>query len=237
MNQIVSKIIRHPATGPTVIAAISFGGGLAVGIFLGHRHVVGETVEAMQEELDRSVEEIKERSKVVIPEDHPAFQEPSHEITVEEHIRRKLETHVEEQQEVPLVTTNVFPTPEDWDYEVEKRKRSSDVPYILHRDEFFAEEMGLMRKTLIFYVGDETLATDTDPPEVFYEIEQIIGEENLRWGHGSGEEHVVYIRNEKRREEYEVLRDPGRFEVVRLGYEVDSDHVQHASPPKFRSQE
>lgn len=242
----IGKILRHPATVPAAIGLVSFGGGLAVGLFLGNRAAWKKAIPMLQDQVDTEITEIKERhtGRVVIPEDHPAFAEqpqPRHEVTVEEHIRRKLESvqEIADDEEPAVVAHNVFAQDDiDWNYEEEKKNRSSDAPYILHRDEFFAKEMpGFAQKTLTYWDGDDTLAFDGTPPVVIYNRDQVVGNDNLKFGHGSGEEHVVYIRNESRMEEYEVIREEGMFSIEKMGFEFDPDDIKHSSDRRFREQE
>jgi hypothetical protein len=63
--------------------------------------------------------------------------------------------------------------------------------------------------------------------------------EVLVFGHGSGDPNVVYIRNEKLQAEYEVLRDPGSYEIEVLGGHVEREmqevDLKHSRQPgKFR---
>jgi hypothetical protein len=60
----------------------------------------------------------------------------------------------------------------------------------------------------------------------------------LLFGHGSGQEYVVYIRNDERRAEYEVTRVEGRYTIEVLGYELEHDaeveDIKHSKHMKFR---
>jgi hypothetical protein len=72
-----------------------------------------------------------------------------------------------------------------------------------------------------------------------YNHEQQTGQ--LKFGHGSGDPNVVYIRNDKRQSEYEVVHDPGLYSVEVLGLEIEhntrTQDLRHANrPPKFRQE-
>lgn len=133
---------------------------------------------------------------------------------------------------------NVFnATDTEWDYEIECQNRTPDRPYVIHRDEFFNDEMGWdSQSTLTYYEGDHVLTDERD--EYLADPETYVGE--LKFGHGSGDPNVVYIRNERLHAEYEVLRDPGTYMLDVLGSNIEvqmkEDDFKHSrSPGKFRS--
>ena len=113
-------------------------------------------------------------------------------------------------EEKPYIEhVNVFHTRDKWDYEMELSTRTPDSPYIIHADEYISDEMDFRQETVTYYVGDDIMADLHDVP--IYNYQSLMGE--LRWGHGSGDNNVVYIRNEKTKQEWEVLKHLGRFEL------------------------
>jgi hypothetical protein len=130
-------------------------------------------------------------------------------------------------------TINVFETvtqvPEqedEWDYEAEQSSRTPHEPYIIHSDEFHSGESGLRQTTLTYYAGDDVLCDEAETP--IYNAGEVVGE--LRFGHGSKDANVVYVRNEKLGGEYEIVRDEGHFAIEVLGQsfdDVDEPHIQH----------
>jgi hypothetical protein len=128
---------------------------------------------------------------------------------------------------------------EDWDYEIECSQRRRSVPYVIHRDEFFGDEMGYLdaggQRCFTWYAGDNVLVDENDKP--IYNPDQRVGE--LKWGHGSQDPNLVYIRNEGEEEEYEIVMDDGAYQVVVLGGQIENDleHMdfKHSrAPGKFR---
>lgn len=144
----------------------------------------------------------------------------------------------EEDEEDVQESRNIFDGDGDdtWDYELERRNRSADAPYIIHEDEFVGDEMGYdSRSTLTWYEGDEILTDSQDTP--IYDPASIVGE--LRWGHGSNASNVVFVRNEKLKAEYEILRDPSSYEDTVLGGAVAQEYekadLRHSrTPQRFR---
>lgn len=133
------------------------------------------------------------------------------------------------------VTVNIFPTNlPDWDYEAEQANRESGEPYVLHKDEFLEEESGFSQESLTYYAGDDILVDSADQPVPNYN--RVMGE--LRFGHGSGDPNVVYIRNENVRMEWEILRHEGQYAVEVLGLEIEQKYeatdLKHSADRRFR---
>jgi len=225
MNETLSKILHHPVTIPAAVGVASAAGGLVVGYLLGKK-ARAELHHPDQEELNeisRQVEESRARRRVVINEEElrkidsrpPVVPEGSEEI----------DPNTWEEPEPEVIIRNVFAEAgDDWDYEVEKRNRDSTAPYVLHKDEFYGEELGFTQHTYTYFDGDDILADEEDKP--IYNHETIVGD--MRFGHGSGDNKVVYIRNEKRKEEYEIVKDPGLYSVEVLGLEIEhNDRVKN----------
>jgi len=126
---------------------------------------------------------------------------------------------VEGDDEEETNVTNIFPVEEDtdWDYEEELAQRDPETPYIIHRDEFFGDEMDCVQTTITYYAGDNILCDERDTP--IYNPEKIVG--TLVFGHGSSDPNVVYVRNERLQAEYEVLLDRGHYMVEVLGQNID----------------
>lgn len=120
-----------------------------------------------------------------------------------------------------------------WNYEEEKafREAHPDQPHILHRDEYFDGEKGYDQHSVIYYQGDDLLA-DTDN-HLVPNHERVVG--TLRFGHGSGDPGLVFVRNDKLKADYEIALDPGTYQQARYGieYENDPTELKHALPRRF----
>lgn len=122
----------------------------------------------------------------------------------------------------PGFDTRVFLADEpedDWDYDVEMRKRGSDKPYIIHRDEFMDEESGFRQSSLTYYSGDNILCDEKESP--IYNHEIVAG--TLRFGHGSKDRNIVYVRNPVLESEYEIILDEGHYQVEVLGAVIEDE--------------
>lgn len=125
-------------------------------------------------------------------------------------------------------------TDEVWVWETEIAGRTTLEPYILHKDEFYGEETeDYTQTTLTYYAGDDILVDQDDKP--VYNYHSVVGP--LRFGHGSDQEGVFYVRNDKLKAEYEVVHDDGLYSVEVLGLEIEeNDRVKGLkhSVPRFR---
>lgn len=138
----------------------------------------------------------------------------------------------------PVVNvTNVFVEgkpmePDDFDYEAEVANRTEDNPYVITYDEFTQNEPEYDQNTVTWYEGDDTLADDKDVP--IPDAEKIIGDEtNIRFGHGSRDPRIVYIRNEAMQTDFEVVQHTGSFAQAVLGFR-HSDRPGSRKTPRYR---
>lgn len=129
-----------------------------------------------------------------------------------------------ETDEPVVETRNVFVDSVDptWDQEKEERDRTETAPYILHHDEFMAAETSYNQITITWYEGDNVLSDEEDKPIDL--VEEVVGHDNLQFGHGSGDENIVYIRNDRLEIDFEVTRSEGKYAHEVLGFEEELKH-------------
>lgn len=121
---------------------------------------------------------------------------------------------------------------DNWDLLKEMRGRTESAPYVLHKDEFYADEKGYGQHSLSYYAGDNIMADEDDKPVYNHDI--IVGE--LKWGHGSGDPLIFYVRNDKYRAEYEITYVDGLFSVEVMGEEIENNqrvrNLEHSDEPR-----
>jgi hypothetical protein len=117
---------------------------------------------------------------------------------------------------------NVFTDAVEWDQEAENALRKDKKIYVIHVDE--RGETGFDDTTLTYYEGDDVLAGSDD--RVISEVDELVGLENLdRFGHGSNDPAIVYIRNIDHMLEIEVVKSPGTYaEEVHGLQHMDEQH-------------
>lgn len=146
-----------------------------------------------------------------------------------------LEPISNEKEDEPMI--NVFRIEDEdddgWDYAVEVPKRTPDHPYIIHRDEYMDNELDYDQSTLTFYVGDEILCDEQNVP--VYNPDKIVGK--IRFGYGSRDPSICYVRNEDLSAEYEILIDHGYYQQEVLGESIENNSLKHSRRPlKFRQE-
>ena len=103
--------------------------------------------------------------------------------------------------------------------------RDEGLPYIVTTQEFFDEHEDYDTHSVTYYEDDRMLVDDRGT--IISDIEGNLGPDyNLAFGLGSGEPHVVYIRNEQRTNDYEVLLEPGSYTENVLGVVPDEHKTQ-----------
>lgn len=138
-------------------------------------------------------------------------------------------------------THNVFEVVHEsgpWDYalEIADREANPGNPYVVSYEEYVGNEVNHDQQTLTYYAGDDTLADMRDVP--IDNTDYTVGDDNLtRFGHGSHDPNVVYIRNERSGSDYEVIRSEGTFEQEVMGVKPGNE-LRHSDRParKWRSE-
>ena len=127
-------------------------------------------------------------------------------------------------------TRNVF-RDDNFDLAEELKYRTEDAPYIITYDEYNAGEKDYEMSSLTYYEQDDTLTDEQDKP--IREIDKIIGEDHLiRFGHGSRDRNVVYIRNDRLGMDFEVTKSTGSYVEEVLGMlddETEGGELRHSS--------
>jgi hypothetical protein len=113
-------------------------------------------------------------------------------------------------------TRNIFreAVPEElpqWDLDAELKRRGPDHPYVIHRDEIHDTE-GYDNISFTYYASDDVLCNERDEVIDPADRDNLVGEANLdRFGHGSGDPSIVYIRNDNLEIMYEIVRSPNSY--------------------------
>jgi hypothetical protein len=245
-EEVIEKVVRTvPLRMSLIGAAMTFAGGCLIGyawtegrLRTKYQEIAEEEIEAMRDHF---------RSKAIAREEKPAVEEiiaeqgyvappiPQKEEVTGTSLKKARDIAKEnsedlEQQELAEEAerrVNVFELhgdtdveeSDEWDYEEETRMRRPDYPYVIHVDER-GELAEMDQLTWTYYEGDEVLCNASD--EVVTDVDRSVGLSNLdKFGHGSGEQNVVIVRNVVLGIEIEIVRSPGRYDEEVLG-------LQHA---------
>lgn len=130
--------------------------------------------------------------------------------------------------EITETTSNIFVDGRnlsEFDYAAEVDRRNPDEPYIITHDEFMENENGWQQNTLTYYNGDDILTDDKDVP--IPDIDAVVGSDSLtKFGYGSRDKNVVYVRNEALESDYEITLSMGEFSKEVAGF----NELRHSAP-------
>lgn len=94
-----------------------------------------------------------------------------------------------------------------------EHSKKNNEPYVISPDDY-GENDNYTQISLVYYAGDGVLADDED--EVVEDIEDTVGEDFAEH-FGEYEDDSVFIRNDRLRCDYEILRDNRSFSDVAEG--------------------
>jgi hypothetical protein len=217
-------------------------GGFAVGYFLMRKRLETKYSKLAADEID-DMREHYQRLRIAM-QGEVERRRPLEEVLVDRGYTTTLEgpdeivaVKVDPQPETPEPETrNIFgdvtPDP-SWDYAVEVRNRNEDEPYILHVNEFRTNERDWSQTTLTYYEGDDTLSDERDG--VIENQDETIGIKNMwRFGHGSEDPSIFFVRNSRLELEIEVIHHPGKYAIEVQGYEEDRNDLKHSDTRRRR---
>lgn len=250
----IQEILKQKWVIPVAAGAASAVVGFGTGFLIGRRtgrdevfNVIDASIDGLEElpEPQFSPSEVQEYLKAKMEADFKKALDGGDEEIVE--IITDEDDYVTEEEltqqsddisEIVYERVNVFTDPEsgaEWDEEAEAAARIDGEPYVICVEEFIENDNEWPQETVTWYEGDDILADSLEVP--MYNPAELLGE--LKFGHGSGDKNVVYIRSVKQHKEYEVLRHAGRYELEVAGHTIEQEFedrdLKHSNDRKFRS--
>jgi hypothetical protein len=227
-------VVRHINAQRIGYSLAGLGVGIAVGFFIGYRwnrsKIRAEAFRESEEEVEKIREMYRDNAKIRIdekPDLDAVVEERQYSILSEEEVERterltRPPVPVEEPRRDPRVPPGpVIEPPPDvvikldtsksknvgWEFEEELATRSEDRPYIIHQDEYQGNETGYKQEVLTWYAGDEVLTDEDEEP--MDNADEIVDLNHMsRFGHGTDDFNVIFVRNDRLRMEYEICRSP-----------------------------
>lgn len=221
---------------------IGVGVGIGVGFFIGYRYnrekLRAEAFRQSEEEVEK-IRELYREARVI------EVKKPSAEKIVEE---RGYSTEEVEERPLPapvpihepmddLIRRNVGTARTEeaekdkhdgWSYPYELSQRSPNEPYIIHQDEFATNETEYAQVTYTYYAGDDVL-TDEDDTVINNRATLIGRDVLLRFGHGTDDFNILYVRNSHLELEFEICRVPKSYEQEVQGLEDETSRNEDNS--------
>lgn len=244
------EVVRNNPYILAGVALVAASTGALVGYKIAEKRLQTKFDNLMDEEIAKTKEHYARMNKV---EDYETPESTVEKLVDDEQLERLTKVYSGETEEGELeVTTveaevnddedsvevvkttrrNIFVNGKDieeYDLEAEMEKRTDDKPYIITQEEFFENEDELPQINLTYYRGDDVLADEED--RTIDNADGLIGNENLqKFGYGSKDRNVVYVRNPKIGSEYEIVHSHGKYSVEVLGFNESSAR----KPRKFR---
>ena len=108
-----------------------------------------------------------------------------------------------------------------WNQEEERRNRTPDAPYIIHQNEYFHSEPEYHKAVFTFWEIDDVIA-DAEDNQLITDPLDVVGAANLRFGHGSDDTDVVFIRNDELNLDIQLVRVNKSYEEEILGLDGSS---------------
>lgn len=177
-------------------------------------YIQEENVEDYDEEVQDAIKALKDYS----PE-NPAEENP------------EKQSEIEKAEVVESIQKNVFDTvPEneaEFDYQAEHDKRIHGKPFIVTQEQFFENELEHEQITITYFEGDDVLSDEQDKP--VENVDKIVGNDNLdKFGYGSNDPNVVYVRNDDLHLDFEIIHSDGKYTEEVLGF------IEHSDRPRIR---
>ena len=133
-----------------------------------------------------------------------------------------------EEAEVVVKEENIFLKKDDFDYQEaleERLENGGERPYVISHVEFMENDLEHEQESVTYFEGDDILCDERDES---LEPAYTVGEDNLtKFGYGSNDNNVVYVRNEKLGIDYEILRSRGKYTREVLGV-IDDEELSHS---------
>lgn len=237
---------KNEWTVPAITGAVCLGVGIGIGYIVSnhiHKKTLGDKIESLDDSVvqldfkfDRHIEDDTRNQNLV---------EFAHNMVIHAENQTQAEIHESLEEATQIFVdaieksrahhpSNVFGNePEGWDWAIEVANRNEEEPYIIHKDEYDHQEAEEYSQTsLTYYQGDDVLVNPDDTP--IYDYKKFVGD-NLKFGHGSFDPSIVYVRNTKLLAEYEIILDRGYYQVEVLGEEIERNLSAVKEPlQKFR---
>lgn len=210
-------------------SAASFVLGSAVSYFI-TKKVLQTRFDAL---VEKELQEAKEYYARRAASDEVQISKKAHQEMVK-HLAYKADSEPEPERTTTYLDNEPLEVDQTFNYEDELKNRTTEKPYVIHVDEFMTNESEYDQVSITYYEGDDVLADEKDSPVP--DPDAVIGQDNLeRFGHGSKDNRVVYIRNDILQMEFEVIHRDGDYAKEVLGFIEHSD--SRGRPRKFRNED
>jgi hypothetical protein len=118
------------------------------------------------------------------------------------------------------VSPEVDATVNGWNYQDEFANRRAGKPYVIHEDEFTNDNLPQHSVTTYTYYQVDGVLADEDGSRLT-DVQETVGNALNRFGHGTSDPNVVFVRNDALQLQIEITRLPNE------SYEQSVEGLQH----------
>lgn len=98
-------------------------------------------------------------------------------------------------------------------------------PFVISKEDYFENDPENDQVQWIYWAGDQVLMDEARHPVL--DVNQAVGVRNLgQFGNGSGDKRIVYVRNQARDMDYEILFHEGKYSEEVAGFVPDATNFQ-----------
>jgi hypothetical protein len=189
---------------------------------LKYNQIADDEIEHMKDFYREKEAELLDEQKRIASQPKPDLER------ITTNLKEKAKSELQEREAEEEEERNAFVDLPPWNYDKELASRNGDVPFIMHLEEYQQSECS-HQVTITYFEGDDVLVDESD--EVISKKDEVVGMENLnKFGYGSNDPNVVYVRNPKLDVEYEILRHQGHYAKEILG--LEEEHLEHSAMPR-----
>lgn len=212
---------------------LGLAAGAAIGYFITRKYMTTKYESIIEEEVSKAKEfysTLKKDGAYSSVTDTAILRGAitADEIEVPAEVQETIQNYTSPKEKKPKEKVqNIFSNDNTWDEDEEYKNRDYSRPYVISQEEFMENEPDHPQTTLTYFEKDDTLVDERD--DVVDDTDGTIGDDNLlRFGHGSKDNNIVYIRNEIRDIDFEVVRSKGSFAKEVLGFDEEDVRPQRA---------
>lgn len=221
----MSKIICAAAS------VLAFSAGSGAGYFLARRKFDKDFEERVAMDVENEVAAIRRLERRAQIRDIEALANPTVRQTMLESLAKDPVDLGEEGKlfynkvqpaltaDIPSKASAAFAKYQGSDEPVQIDEFDPNKPHIIPNTHFWEGEDGYNQVVLTYYEGDNTLADERD--DILDAPDSVVGMANLKFGHMSADENVVYVRNTRLGTDYEICRSFGKYSVEVGGEPAD----------------
>lgn len=218
------EVVRNNPVVASLFGAAGLIVGAAVGYFVAKKKLEAHYDELLDKEISEAKAFYKDGYLNGAMSGYSAAKKTSKEEEIPEEVARTIEEY-QVKKESPVKdeekeTTNVFGNKVQDDLNKMKKDRNHNGPYVITHEEFLNVEPDYEQMSMSYFIADRTLVDDEDRP--VEDPDAMVGDENLtKFGVGSGDPNVVYVRNERFNCDYEIIKTQGSYLEEVLGLDYD----------------